>query len=208
MTTARAWRTVVLTACALALSGANALGPYGHARASTVEGLSLTELTARADLIVVGEVLWQEAVVSRDGTITTWSRLRVERRLRGDVLLDEVVVETLGGEVGRIGMQVEGEPGFRVGERVVVFGRRGDRLRARPVGMAQGVMRVRVERGEEFVAPSRAGLILLKRNAQGALVKSEGPLAIEESLEAFWSRVGRIVASQDATNEPVEGLDE
>ena len=104
------------------------------------------------------------------------------------------MVETMGGQIGDIGMRVEGEPSFSVGERVLVFVRDGGPYTAfRPVGMGQGVMRVRMERGVETVTQNREGLMLMRRNAQGRLERSLGALPQPEGLDTLLSRLRDLV---------------
>ena len=173
-----------------------------HAEASIVQALDLEELSAQADCIVLGRVVWSEPVLHPDGTISTWSRIEVEKTLRGeDPNQSEILVETLGGEVGDIGMRVVGEPSLAVGERAVVFVRDDGRSIFRPVGMAQGVMRVSREGSSEVVKPSRSNVSLVRRNETGSLVRSDGPLRREERLERFLSRVRAIVGAQDRRGE-------
>ena len=143
----------------------------GPANASIVQGLELEELVAHADRIVLGRVLFSESFQHPNGQLGTWHRISVEREIRGHAPDEqEVMVETLGGQVGDIAMRVEGEPSFTVGERVLVFIRDGGPYTAfRPVGMGQGVMRVRTEQGIETVRQNRGGLMLMRRNAKGRL---------------------------------------
>jgi hypothetical protein len=166
---------------------------------SIVQGLDLEELVSHADRIVLGQVLFSESFVQPDGKIGTWHRIAVERELGRGHAPDEseVIVETLGGQLGNLGMRVEGEPSFSVGERVLVFMRDGGPYTAfRPVGMGQGVMRVRTEQGVETVTQNREGLMLMRRNAQGRLEKSLGALPDEEHLDALLSKLRSIVEQQ------------
>jgi hypothetical protein len=167
------------------------LATASPAHASIVQGLELRELVANADRIVLGRVVFSESFQRSDGTLGTWHRIDIERDVRGNAAGEsEVIVETLGGQIGEIGMRVEGEPTFEVGERVVVFIRGGGAYSAfRPVGMAQGVMRVRWRQGVETVRQSREGLMLVRRNAQGRLEKSLGALPKEERLDTFLERI-------------------
>lgn len=109
------------------------------ANGSVVQALELQELVAHADRIVLGRVLFSESFRRPDGQLGTWHRIAVERELRGSVPDEqEVIVETLGGQIGDIAMRIEGEPSFTVGERVLVFMRDGGPYNAfRPVGMGQ-----------------------------------------------------------------------
>ncbi|MGB5266814.1 MAG: hypothetical protein WBN30_09520, partial [Polyangiales bacterium] len=112
---------------------------------------------------------------------------------------DEVIVETMGGQIGEIGMRVEGEASFAVGERVLVFVHGGGPYKAfRTVGMGQGVMRVRTEHGVDTVRQSREGLLLVRRDADGRLKRNLGALPEPERLEAFLSKLREITAKQEA----------
>jgi hypothetical protein len=176
------------------------------ANGSIVQALDLSELVAQSDRIVVGRVVFAEAFQHGDGTITTWYRVEVERELRGDAPTKddepEVIIQVLGGQIGDLGMRVEGEPTFSIGERAVIFMREGNQLAFRPVGMAQGVMRIRMDAGDETVFQSREGLLLVRRGPDGLLRRSPGALPRKERLKAFLERVSTIVREQtSATNE-------
>jgi hypothetical protein len=165
------------------------------ANGSVVQALELQELVAHADRIVLGRVLFSESFRRPDGQLGTWHRIAVERELRGSVPDEqEVIVETLGGQIGDIAMRIEGEPTFTVGERVLVFMRDGGPYTAfRPVGMGQGVMRVRTEQGVETVRQSREGMMLMRRNAQGRLERSLGALPDKQRLDALLAKLRGIV---------------
>jgi hypothetical protein len=91
-------------------------------------------------------------------------------------------------------MGVEGEPSFSVGERVLVFVRGGGPYTAfRPVGMGQGVMRVRTEQGVETVTQDLDGLMLMRRSAKGRLERTLGALPEKERLDALLSRLQEII---------------
>lgn len=162
---------------------------------SVLQALDLDELVGHSQRIVLGEVLFSESFERSDGTIGTWHRIRVERDVRGNAADEsEVIVETLGGSIGDIAMRVEGEPSFAVGERVLVFIHEGGPYAAfRPVGMGQGVMRVRLEQGIETVAQTRSGMVLMRRDSNGRLVKSRGALPKKERLDEFLTRVRSII---------------
>jgi len=167
----------------------------GPADASIVQGLELEELVAHADRIVLGRVLFSESFERPNGQFGTWHRISVEREIRGQAPDEqEVMVETLGGQIGDIAMRVEGEPSFTVGERVLVFIRDdGPYTAFRPVGMGQGVMRVRTEQGVETVRQNREGLMLMRRNAKGRLEQSPGALPEKERLDVLLSKLRDIV---------------
>ncbi len=177
-----------------------ALVTASPARGSIVQALELSELVEQSDRIVVGRVVFAEAFWRQDGTITTWYRVEVERELRDDAPTKdeepEVILQVLGGQIGNLGMRVEGEPRFTVGERAVIFMREGNELAFQPVGMAQGVMRIRTEAGDETVRQSREGLFLVRRGPDGLLKRSAGALPQRERLKTFLERVSTIVREQ------------
>ena len=164
---------------------------------SIVRALTLGELVEQADRIFVGEVVLSESFERSNGTLGTWHRIVIEERLRGALDEDEVIVETLGGQIGDLAMRVEGEPSFSIGERVLVFARGGGPYHAaRPIGMGQGVMRVRWKRGVQMVRQTRQGMLLVRRNAVGHLVESRGALPEEEELDAFLAKLRRVLEAQ------------
>jgi len=162
---------------------------------SIVQALDLDDLVGQSDQILLGRVVFSESFQRANGTLGTWHRIIVERDLRGSASGEgEVIVETLGGHIGDLAMRVEGEPSFSVGERVVVFVREGGGYSAfRPIGMGQGVMRVRMEEGVETVSQTREGMMLMRRNAKGRLERSRGALPKKEPLDVFLSRLQSIV---------------
>jgi len=170
------------------------------ANGSIVQGLELEELTEKAERIVLGRVLFSESFLHQNGQIWTWHRVAVEQEIRGRAPDEqELIIETLGGQIGDIGMRVEGEATFSVGERVLVFASGGGPYSAfRTVGMAQGVMRVRAERGVDTVHQSREGLMLVRRDAQGRLKRNFGALPEPERLDTFIGRLKQIAAKQEA----------
>jgi len=58
--------------------------------------------------------------VWEDGRIVTYTRVHVDRVIAGSVA-SEIWVRTLGGEVGDIGQQVEGEAVLRAGQQSLLF---------------------------------------------------------------------------------------
>lgn len=162
---------------------------------SIVQALDLEELVDQSDRILLGTVVFSESFQRRNGNLGTWHRIQIERDLRGNAAEErEVIIETLGGQIGDIAMRVEGEPTFSIGERVIVFVRgKGQYTALRPVGMGQGVMRVRTEEGIETVRQSRGGMLLMRRNAEGRLEKTRGALPKKERLDAFLARVRAIL---------------
>ena len=166
-------------------------------KASIVEALDLAELVAESDRIVIGRVVFAESFQRRSGTIVTVYRFQVERELLSNAPSPdeepEVLIQVMGGMVGNVGMRVEGEPKFAEGERALLFMEEGRNLAFRPVGMAQGVMRIRMQQGREMVSQSREGLMLVRRGVDGRLQKSPGAISGEERLDVMVDKVRDIV---------------
>ena len=85
-----------------------------------VEQLTLDELAAKADSILVGEVTGITCYQEGEGNIYTLVTLSVEQAIKGATQGD-VVVKLSGGEVDGLGLWVEDVPSFQLGERAVVF---------------------------------------------------------------------------------------
>lgn len=167
---------------ALLLGGVLLSGPTS-ARASVVLALDLDDLVGQSDEIVVAEVLGQAASWS-GRRIVTDVRLRVEETLHGrSSVASTIVVRRLGGNVGDVGMRVEGEPSFSVGERVLLFLRRTS-AGLRVVGMSQGAMRL-LPGDPVMVEPGGSGLALVRRNTEGTLTDVDAPQArpLDEVLD-------------------------
>lgn len=91
------------------------------AAASTFLAMGPDELVAKADAIVVGEVVSVESYWNEKGTlIVTDAVIAVEESLIGDKQ-GTVVVRTIGGTVGEYTVVASGHPTFEQGERLLVF---------------------------------------------------------------------------------------
>jgi hypothetical protein len=105
------------------------------ATASLIRAMDLAELTARADQIVVGDVLSAES--TWDGShrnITTTVEVGVTEMWKGVAPSDgRIRIRQLGGTVGDIEMSVHGMARFSLGERALLFLRQSS-----VVGMNQG----------------------------------------------------------------------
>jgi hypothetical protein len=114
------------------------------AHATTYTPVTFDELVTRAEVIFVGDVadVRPFALNTASGTvIKTRVVFRVQDPLFGTTAALEVL-EFLGGEVGDVGMAVEGMPRFAIGDRRVVFARR-ERSINPIVGFTQGLLQVR-----------------------------------------------------------------
>jgi hypothetical protein len=138
---------------------------------------SIEDMTEEASAVVHAVVrqrqsAWDEA----HRRIYTFTELELRDAWLGapDATL---VVRTLGGEVGSVGMKVSGTPRFEVGEEVVLFLRADplDGERYQVVGMSQGKFRVEQRSEGAFAVPDAKGLMFASRDDSGGLAVSRGP---------------------------------
>jgi hypothetical protein len=139
----------------MALAGA---GRAGRAEASVARALSLAELVAQSQGVVLGTPLaassrWEQIGGRR--RIVTYTRVRVDQAFAGDPGDAEIMIRTLGGRVGKIGQVVHGEAFLRLGESTLLFvGLSPDGTPA-VTGMSQGHYPVRSDaRGVRRLGPS------------------------------------------------------
>ena len=185
----RRWTGLVLIAGALF-----ATLIAGRADASVVLALDLRELVQGSAQVVVGTVLRQHSLYDSRRRIVTDVTLRVDETLKGAARHgDQIVIRRLGGAIGEIGMRVEGEPAFEVGQRSIVFARRTPSGTLRPVGMAQGVMRIQRLEGRDLVLPNGHGLSLLRRLPDGRLVGAQPAITAPRALDEVLAQIRDVV---------------
>ena len=146
-----------------------------EARATIVVPMTIEEMAIEASCVARGRVLntqatWDDA----HRRIYTYTEIEILERIhaKGEVA-SNVVVRTLGGEVGNIGMKVSGTPKFTLGEEVVVFLRNDpvDPTQFQVIGMSQGKFQVeRPQKGGAVAVPSVEGLAFAKPGAGGKMM--------------------------------------
>ena len=116
------------------------------AMASLVRAMDLVELTARADQIVVGDVVSVQASWDASHrTIYSTIEVNVQESWKGSPPANgRIRIRQTGGAVGEIEMSVHGMPSFSPGERTLLF-----LERAHVVGMGQGKRRLYQEPGSK-----------------------------------------------------------
>lgn len=121
-------RTRARTLASVAAIGVAGMLSASTASATTMLDLSLEDLAAEADAVVLGTVE-AKSVVHDGRVIETINVLRVSQVLAGELASDVIDVRTLGGELpegvagpgGHRGMKVAGSPRLEIGQEVVVF---------------------------------------------------------------------------------------
>ena len=145
------------------------------AEASVLTKLTLSDMTGRAEQVMVGRV---ERVDSKfapgyDGLIITEVQIRCHRSIRGAKEGTLITVRHLGGAVGELGQKVFGEASYQVGEEVVLLAelREGSLY---SVGMAQGKLHIDRSTGTPRVQVDLGGAELLAPTGSDAVPTAQG----------------------------------
>jgi hypothetical protein len=141
---------------AAALLALSLVSPSGYA--SVARALRLPELVRSSQHVVIGvpSDSWSRWENSAGGRrIVTYTRVRVEESVSGVPSEAELLVRTLGGQVGNIGQVVYGEAILTPGQRSLLFVRPGPDGALRLTGMAQGHFPLKADvKGVFKVVPS------------------------------------------------------
>ena len=170
------------------------------AHATLSDALSLSELVAQSERVVVVTCESEAALRDHFGRIVTDYQVHVEEGMHGEARPgDELTVRSLGGDLGDLGMRIEGEPVLEVGHRYLLFLRAartasGARV-MRPVGMSQGALPIQEQHGVLTVLPGGAGLALVRRARGGQLVPAPSALLHPEALERVRERIVDLAGS-------------
>ena len=170
------------------------------ARATTVEPPAFSELVAEADAIYRGRVIdVQSRRVSGPGgasTLKTFVTLAIDRTLKGSGQ-KEIVLQFLGGTVGDETLEIDGVPGFTVGDREILFVQKNGAQFCPLVRVMHGRYRVARDEasGRDYVArDNRAPLTDVAEVAAPLPHTAEmpaAPLAVARALspEAFEAQI-------------------
>lgn len=139
----------------LALLGTFVLSP--QARATRVRALSLETLSKDAAAIAVVRTERQMPRWDSEGRIVTDSEVLVLDAVKGVQTGQRLLVTTLGGSIGELGMRIEGEVPLPLDRRCLVFLRRSS-ADWRPLGMSQGVLPIEESEGRSYLSPGAAGV--------------------------------------------------
>jgi hypothetical protein len=152
--------------------------------ASTFVALTPDQLVAQSDAVVQGEVLKVNSFWTPEGrVIVSEALVRVTETIAGSSP-DVLVVKTYGGTVGGFTVKAEGFPGFKAGERVVLFVQNQADGSVEVTGYRQGQYRVAFQRGVEKAIPTlEEGVNLLTPDGREAI----RPVAKE--LETFKQQI-------------------
>lgn len=129
--------TLILIAFVLQLTIGNA---------TVVKKLSEEELANQAQSIVIGTCTSIRSEWNEEGTkIFTYITIYPQTSLKGGQISQEITIKQLGGEVGEIGMHVDGVSAFEEGEEVFLFLKKGRKGFHRPLGLFQGKFSIKTD---------------------------------------------------------------
>jgi len=132
------------------------------ASATTLAPWTLTDFVVNSNAAVIGTVSAVDVHWNEDQTlIQTYVTLDIQQQIAGEAIPSRIVLEEMGGRVGRMATRVEGVPVYRVGEQVFVFVERID-ARYRTLGFYQGKYTLEIDSAtgkELFVQRVPAGAV-------------------------------------------------
>lgn len=84
--------------------------------------MNIEDLVEQADYVLLGEVIDIESRWDNESrTIYTYVKVIVEKMIKGNKNLNEIVVKVPGGRVGDEAMLVSESPAFKLGERTILL---------------------------------------------------------------------------------------
>jgi len=160
------------------------------AMATVMRAMELSELTASADQIVVGDVVATESAWdSGHRNIYSTIDINVQESWKGETPGDgRIRIRQLGGTVGDIEMTVYGMARFTPGERALLFLRQ-----ARVVGMGQGKRLVHWDSAAKrwlADAPDRARVFGVDGQGRPHTAESKQPEVLDRLRERVRAMVG------------------
>lgn len=164
------------------------------AAASMALAVSLEQLVARADHIVLARAVAKQSLFDAHGRIVTDVELVVERSEKGPSRPgDSLVVRSLGGVVDGIATRVIGAPTFEVGQRQLLFAIDDPEGRGvvHTLELSQGLMRVFERDGAPWVHGGGEGLALRKRREDGTLAATGA--GADRPLDELLARVRELL---------------
>jgi hypothetical protein len=89
--------------------------------ATTAIMVSDSDLIVHSRVIVSGTVRSLVSDADGEGLVWTYVEVRTDRVLKGELRGETIVLKQLGGSMGESGLRIVGQPGFKPGERVILY---------------------------------------------------------------------------------------
>ena len=178
--------TFIMIAFVLQLTIGNAI---------VVKKLSEDELADQAESIVIGTCTSIRSEWNEEGTkIFTYITVSPEIPLKGDPIPQEITIKQPGGEVGEIGMHVDGVSAYEEGEEVILFLKKGRKGFHRTLGLSQGKFSIKTDpiSQRKVLIQKRVRLV---RTHNGKLEKKNLEIKSDKKkfLDEFTSRIQNIL---------------
>ena len=161
------------------------------AQATMMKALSLDALVTQSTDIVRASAISKSSHFDAYNQIVTDYVMKVHHAVKGRKAKNStIVVRSLGGIVGDLGMHVAGAPQFEQNKEYMLF-LRGRGRHHQVVGMSQGVMLVAKVKGVSTVYPGGAGVSLVQRNGKSVSV-TQSALTVPTKTKTVVKRIRQI----------------
>ncbi len=157
------------------LAGMAGIAGVGEAWASVSIAVVFDALVKESSAVALVTPVEQRSVWE-DGRIYTYTRVRADRAVAGDLAGGaEAWVRTMGGVVGKIGQLVEGEPVLTVGRPSLLFLRPGAAGTLEVTARAQGQFALMLDenKNQRLAKSSAVGVLLPPKAAQAGAEKTQ-----------------------------------
>ena len=145
----------------------------------------------QAQAIVIGTCTSVRSEWNEEGTkIFTYITISPEISLKGDQILPEITIKQPGGDVGGIGMYVDGASVYEEGEEAILFLERGRKGIYRTLGLSQGKLSIKTDPATQRKILFKKR-VKLERTLDGKLKKKSVEVEPDKKifLDEFTSRI-------------------
>jgi len=163
--------------------------------ATVVKRLSDQDLVNQTQMVLTGTCTSIRSEWDEDGTkIFTYITISPQNFIKSDEAPQEITVQQLGGEVGDIGMHVDGVSAYEEGEEVILFLKKGRKGFHRTLGLSQGKFSIKTDpiSQRKVLIQKRVRLV---RTHNGKLEKKNLEIKSDKKkfLDEFTSRIQNIL---------------
>ena len=125
--------------------GCSFIAATPEAQATSLKKMTTVEMVDTADMIVRGTVAETWTEVGQNGRIWTRAQIDIVRTYKGELGLDTIVIDQLGGKYAGVTMHIEGAARFSHGEEIVIFLDELKSGKLSPLGMFTGKWTIRLD---------------------------------------------------------------
>lgn len=148
---------------------------------------SVSDLVSKSDNIIMGKVTKKKSEWNLNKTqIYTYVTIEITKEIKGVSGVNAITIKELGGEVGDMGMKVQGGPEYQENEDVVVFLNKIDD-KYQTVGMLQGkynIIQDKVTGTKKIINQADyKGVMLMKSDGTQAGTDTSNAMELDKFLE-------------------------